>query len=491
MKWVVLLALCLVVLRARAASTTYTEFYCDATASANNTNVNAGSTTGAAVYSSIHGNWDGTSVFIPTDGSTPANTVSAGMWMSVYVDGATNLIQTSSGGWICLITNVAAGVNGAITIDRSAFAGTAPSSSVNARSVKVGGCWQGPYRTISFPFSFIATTATNGASARPRVNFNNANTYNVTAAMTHSVGGPIRFQGYSASPGDAGRATIDGGTSVAGYTVLTITGNHNDFEDFIFSHNGNNGSSTMILATTSARCYFKRITVSVARGIGFNVGNHTLVQCEATGCNASGTAATGAFNVNASTTFIRCYAHDNNGSGSSGFKATTGTMTFDHCNASANAVDGVAVSGATVTAIFTGCDFYNNGTAGIEGQADNQTLYIENCNFLRGTYGLFNSSTLRNGAIVNCGFGSGTQANNSGDIVSPGGIQQVNNISYAANVTPWVDPDNDDFRISLPAAKAAGIGAFTQSTGTTIGYPDIGAAQSASTNGGFAGTFAQ
>ncbi len=58
-------------------------------------------------------------------------------------------------------------------------------------------------------------------------------------------------------------------------------------------------------------------------------------------------------------------------------------------------------------------------------------------------------------------------------------------ITYAADVTPWVDPANGDFRITLAAAKSAGRGSFTQTQSSytgTIGYPDIGAAQSASTN---------
>jgi hypothetical protein len=62
-------------------------------------------------------------------------------------------------------------------------------------------------------------------------------------------------------------------------------------------------------------------------------------------------------------------------------------------------------------------------------------------------------------------------------------------VTYANDVTPWVDPANGDFRINLAAAKGAGRGTFTQTAASytgTIGYPDIGAAQhlEASAGGG-------
>jgi hypothetical protein len=59
------------------------------------------------------------------------------------------------------------------------------------------------------------------------------------------------------------------------------------------------------------------------------------------------------------------------------------------------------------------------------------------------------------------------------------------NVTYANDVTPWTDPANGDFRISLAAAKGAGRGTYTQTAASyagTVGYPDIGAAQS--TGGG-------
>jgi hypothetical protein len=64
----------------------------------------------------------------------------------------------------------------------------------------------------------------------------------------------------------------------------------------------------------------------------------------------------------------------------------------------------------------------------------------------------------------------------------------IGSVTYATDVTPWVDPTNGDFRINLAAAKGTGRGTFTQTASSyagTVGYPDIGAAQS--TGGGSGG----
>src|SRR5438105_4554317 len=98
----------------------FTEFYCNPSTG---DNLNAGSTTGSAPYSSNAGNWvQGTRVFTPTDGSTPASNVSVGDFASVYPDGS-----SSPAGFVGRVTAVAAGVNGAITIDGTAKFGSAPS----------------------------------------------------------------------------------------------------------------------------------------------------------------------------------------------------------------------------------------------------------------------------------------------------------------------------------------------------------------------------
>src|ERR1051326_728440 len=113
----------------------YTEFYCNASTGSN---TNGGSSTGGVKYNSTNGNWNGSTTFTPTDGSTPANTVSVGDFASIYLDGATQAVRISR------VTNVAAGVNGVITVSNSAGSGTNPTSGATGRSIKVGGEWAGP-----------------------------------------------------------------------------------------------------------------------------------------------------------------------------------------------------------------------------------------------------------------------------------------------------------------------------------------------------------
>lgn len=489
MRWFLILMLSVMT---SLGATTYTEFYCDASVSANNTNVNAGSTTGGPVYGpSVNGNWDGTSVFTPTDGSTPASTVSAGMWASVYLDAAITAV------YIAQVTNVAAGANGAITLSQAAFSGTKPTSGLTGRSIRVGGCWKGPNGTDVFPWAFMAATMTNNSTAMPRCNFKNAATYSVTAAASISVNGPFRFEGYSSTPGDGGRAVIDGGSG-AGFSFVSINGNNYiDIKNFIFQNNGGSGVGIglQMLGTglNIIGCVFHDIRQT---GINLNGGGVMCVECEAYACNKNANGNIGGFTIGtANAQLIRCISHDNAGTSTHGFRMDAAGRLIN-CIADSNGGDGLFLD-ANGSVQVVGCDFYNNTGNGIRiVTAGATSLYVENSNFIKnGLFAVTNASNLRVGQIINCALGAGTQANGGG-IVIPGGITEIGTVTYPANVTPWVDPANGDFRINLTQAKAAGRGAFTETQASyagTVGYPDIGAAQSASTNstGGGSWTFSQ
>lgn len=133
------------------------------------------------------------------------------------------------------------------------------------------------------------------------------------------------------------------------------------------------------------------------------------------------------------------------------------------------------------------CDAYNNGSHGAS--CDANGIYVENSNFVKnGGLGI-SIAAGSNGTVQNNGFGSGTAANTSGQ-VSTGATIAVDNltpVTYAADVLPWVDAPNGDFRVSLAAAKGTGRGTFTQTAASysgTVGYPDIGAAQSQASGSG-------
>jgi hypothetical protein len=129
---------------------------------------------------------------------------------------------------------------------------------------------------------------------------------------------------------------------------------------------------------------------------------------------------------------------------------------------------------------ITQSDFYNNTGDGIRNNASttNSFFDIRNCNFVKnGGAGINNTQVKSTGYTYNNAYGAGTQANGSSDTYN--GIEHsATDITLASNVTPWVDPANGDFRISLGAVMNVGRGAFTQTAPAagTIGYPDIGAA---------------
>lgn len=471
-----LFLICLLAALGASAATSFTEFYVTPSGS----NLNSGSTTNnAAIYTGV-GDSDGTSVFTPSDGSTPASTVTNGAWGSVYItSGATVAV------YVGYVTNVAAGVNGAVTFSQSAKAGTFPAASAGAHTItlKVGGAWVGPSGSTAFPFTFVTTSLTNSSQQECRVNLKGTNT--ITATIVHANVGPVRWQGYTNTPGDLGRWTLQDTTTAAGYALLQFNGANHDVVDCFFTSTFTSGTGQG-LNLNATECLALRCVAAEFTDVGI-IGNGAgnIVQCESYHCNRGNNANKGGFGVGtAGVLFFRCVSHDNTNANAVGWGSSQPLNLFN-CISCNNSNNGAVYTG-TVTSMFKNCDFYNNGGSGIDLSGSTATLvYVENCNFLKNlAYGINSSGTLiqRNGEILNCGFGSGTQANSTADIVAGlQGMNQSGNFSYASNVTPWTDPANGDFRINLAAARAAGAGSFTQAKpgfSGTVGYPDVGAAQS-------------
>lgn len=481
------------------SATTFTEFFVNPNAAAGCTNVNSGSTsTGTALYTStatVAGGWNGTSVFTPDDGSTPASTVSAGMFASVYTNGVnTNAV------FVARITSVAAGVNGAITIDTTAKMGTAPGAvlgAVAAITIKVGGTWKGPYEggstSVTFPFNFAAPNATNTDGSMVCINFIGGTNYTITNSITHSINGPMRWEGYTNAPHDSGMATISGGTVVAGFTLATLSGTRNDWCNFVWMNNGASGASDGVVLSGSGSLFFRNVITGMRR-IGLNLtGTAVVSECEATTNNVNNSAGgIGAFyNAVAGSTWIRCTAYNNTNSNTSGFLMVQ-PATYITCFAFNNGLAGLECQTTGDPIVLVNCDFYRNRVYGFDMSAGapavSQLVYIENSNFItNGAIGV-NSSTIgtkfkRNGGFYNLGFGSGTKTNASGSFgANMTNVFQAGIITYASDVTPWVAPDSGNFKINLAAAYGTGRGSFTETAvgvSGTIGFPSIGAAQPA------------
>jgi len=455
----------------------FTEFCCRNGGS----NLNAGTVLGdgtvpstSPVFSTVNGNWDGTSIFTPTDGSTPASTVSAGMMLSVFLDAATVTP------FIARIVSVAAGVNGAITVSTTAKSGTPPASGATGRSARVGGAFKGPNGAEAFPMNFITSALTNAAGDLPRINYKNDATYAITAAI-NNINSDTRHQGFTNTYDDRGKATLDGGTSGASYNLVgTTIGANAAVADFIFQNNGATG--------TAVGCFWncvggivERCVAHDVRGSGFaSNANTRFIECEAYNSNQSNTTSSGGFSGTGALRLTRCFSHDNAGSNGNGVYAS-GQLRAENCVFESNAARGVELVDAGE---IVRCDFYNNASDGLRFATSStpKALVVENSNFVKnGGWGVLGTgSGAKSGVIRNCGFGAGSQANTSGNVSAMGSVIEEGSVTYVSNQTPWVDPANGDFRVTLTAAKGAGRGNFTQTAASytgTVAYPDIGAAQ--------------
>lgn len=487
---------------------TYTEFYIN---NAGGGNTNSGHTADASpTFAAVNGFWTnytGYGVFYKS-GMTLTG-VTNGAWASVY----TNTASTATA-FVGIITNVDDAGDFIFVKTVEAKSGTAiADDNVGVTCIVVGGAWLGPgtydwatgtgVASNTFPFALLANTMTNGYP--PCFNVKSGTTYSITNALTVANAGPFRIQGYTTDIRDGGKPTIQGWASGVSFVLFTVSGANVDLQDIIFSRNGNSGSAAGV-SISGGEINVVRCVVTAAYRSGFSItGNGgNLIECEAYGNNVANSAGHAGFNSGVSGTFFeRCISHDNSGANSDGFLISA-TATLLNCIADSNGKNGFTFSGTTVHNLL-GSDAYNNTGSGVDlSTASGTYIMIENCNLvLNGAYGINSSgSTIRNGRIVNCGFGTGTKTNATGSFGpnltgSQSSVEIAGTLLYSADQTPWVDPDNGDFRINLAAAKAAGRGSFTETAGSysgTIAYPDIGAAQTASTNAATAGgayTFAQ
>ncbi len=468
----------------------FVDFFCNASTGSN---LNGGSDAGSVTYTSTNGNWStATNIFTPTDGTNPVSAgVVAGQYASIYVDGATVAV------YIAKVLTVVNAANGAITVSASLVAGSAPSTSATGRSIKVGGAWKGPNAADGFPVTLATVTLLAAGTDKFCLNLKNNATYSITANVAETGISKGTIQGYTTTARDGGKAIIDGGTSGTSFVLLTTSAaaawSH---VDLIFQNNGATGTAAGVTATANTYVSFIRCVFSAMRGSGVtaNIGA-MFIECEAFGNNLSNTASLGGFA--GSGDFMRCISHDNTGSNSAGFflSTTNAISSYTSCIADTNGGAGFNVSLSAGVARLSNCDAYNNASDGIRTTSSGGTFFVENCNLIKnGGWGInFVTSTVSTNFIYNCGFGSGSQINSSGTTTGTLTGQETGSITYAANVTPWADPANGDFRITLAAARSTGRGAFTETAPSyagSVGFPDIGAVQSLCSNLGMGGLFA-
>ncbi len=275
-----------------------TNFYLQAGAS----DLNAGSTTGnSAVYTSTAGDWNNTTkVFTPTDGSTPASTVSVGDWIAAYLNAAT--ITT----YIAQVTAVGAGVNGTITVSSTIFVGASPGTGAGTVSLKAGGAWASP--------AVLATSAVGGGTApvAMKINVKQA-TYSGLASATYGPTGtvtlPVWISGYHTTPGDLDADTTNSlSKPVWSYTAAaqaTLTSAH----QYI-----------------SALSFIGSVSGSVLAGVS---GTSHLIRCRVE--NTSSNASAFAVNANGTAHFLYCWFKAPTTATTTGVVSVASVATFIGC----------------------------------------------------------------------------------------------------------------------------------------------------------------
>ncbi len=472
------------------------------TARSGGNNLNAGTVDGSAtepattaLVTYTGGDWNSaTDVYTAPVGANMTE-AQAGRFASLYHDGDTS--PTTNQYLVARITAVDSGAR-TITLSTTARAllGTEVATGTGTRSLRIGGAWAGPSGAVAFPFNCLSSALLDPSSNPTRLNLKNDQTYSVTAALTPSSAGPPRVvRGYSETYGDGGRAVIDGGTSGAAYVVLSLTSGTSApvaLQDLEVKNNGASGSANLV-SCANTNFYAFRCVFRSSRGNGLSLsagsGGATLTECEFYDCNQSNTASQAGLVTSsiAGVSCVRCFFHDNTGSNTRGVRvaAAAVSVAFLGCVFDTNGSHGLEI-GNSMSALVSGCDFYGNGGDAFRMGAA-VPAHVENSNFLNNTAIALDANAV--GSVIlacNCGFGSGTMANDGGN--TAGQVEESGSVTYDANTTPWVDPDDGDFRINLSAAYGTGRGTFLQTATSysgTVGYPDIGAAQHQDVGGGF------
>jgi len=492
------LLLSLLLLAALNASAAFTEFYVQTTGS----NLNAGSTTAdAALVTGTGGDWNsGTGVYTFA-GATDLSGVSAGMFASVYNDGASVAVFVSR------ITAVDDGAD-TITVSTTVISGTAPTTSTSDdRSIKVGGAWAGPSTTLDFPFGFVAPAMVGTGGEPLRVNFKNGVTYTVTDTVTHNISGYVRFEGYTTSPGDGGFATLQGPATGTAASLLVFSATNNELQYFILDQNGDAGTaSTGGLHITAAGTTVKNVRVKNMWRAGFLIeGASYLESCEAHSCNVDDANDYGGFKIVEESVLVRCWSHDNGpGAGDSeGVVVTadsTEPVTFIEFVSENNGANGVEIPVSHAFVVFINCTFVNNVESGLEMNGltvtTRSTIIAQNCIFSdNGQYGVeYDTDDARGYPYIDI---PGFYSNTSGETVNVNASFISGAITFSAN--PLTDAANGNVALNSTAgggvdAKGVGRDTFLQDSAiysaTTSASRDIGAAQSAGTGGGAAATVA-
>lgn len=446
---------------------TYTEGCCRNGGS----NLNAGTRRGdstvpgtSADLTYAAGSWtNSTRTFTPAGGADP---VADGVTVGDYV-------AIDTGGSTAVMIGIVASVTTTTLVLDGSFAGTNPAD--GTYTARVGGAWSGPSGGSGFPLD-----VTSIGNVISRINLKNDQTYSLTAAITTTV---LSVCGFSTSYDDLARATIDGGSSGASYTLLTVSGNGSKLKDLIFQNNGATGSVTGVVLSGNC-CQVENCLIQHMRGSGISCSGteYGFVRCEAYDCNTSNTSGLGGFEFGSSTqaALTRCVSHGHSGSNGHGFIG--GLLTsFHRCIVADCGGRGFSPDATNSSTALYHCIAYGNAVAlRVGGALGSWTSIVENCLFEANTTVYSAASNGGRVRAINCGY-----YNNTNKFSSTG---QVTNFEETAPLTGgatfFADAANGDFELTPGSvARGAGAGSFPTAaySGTSTGAPDVGAVQTIST----------
>lgn len=442
----------------------WSDFYMD-TATGSNLNSGSGSTS-TTIYTSTSGNWDGTSVFTPTDGSTPASTVTVGDWCSVYPTGNTTTP------YVAQVTVIGAGVNGTITLSTTAKFGTAPTSNSGSRNLIDGGNW----KDLGMMVAGVAL-ATGTVTQSTRINVK-AGTYanaatTRTFALTGTATAPVWWRGYKTTPGDqdSNSAAVEG-TDIPSWTfttgAATLSASHH-----IFASIGITSSSTgtsVSMTGVGLTWYHMRIT-NTSTGNCLSMVNSSAVfeRCYF----QAGTA--GAFCVSVTSNnsvWDGCYWK----SGVIGMRIGAGTMPIVRsCIFDSQQGDAINFNGAAIATVI-GCSFYAPLGNGINiANITNPITVINN---------YFENVSQSSKAAINNTSGTNTDAiraignayfNCTATVLGLGDFPLIFDNGTLASAG-FVAPASQNFAINTVGQGIAEPGTF-ETFSNFQGYLDIGAVQ--------------
>jgi hypothetical protein len=416
------------------------------------------------------GDWDGTSIFTPNDGSTPASFIAVNDWISIY--SSSDTIAKA----VARVTAVGAGVNGTVTVSTTDMMGTFIASTAGAHTARIkhGGYWAS---FLSCQLTFVlGTVKTLTQSVKIWVK---AGTYANTTNRTVGVGGsqvfPIVFQGYKTTRGDM--VGTPGFTAVAGTDIPTITFTTSAFtvtaSDATFKNLDFTSAFTgATFSFSGARCRAEQVRSSnTSSNVGAIAFSMTGAGDEAVACYFScPSTATKVINVATGGT-VSIHASTISG-GIAGITASTG---LDVVRSLFTGQQGDTVS-TNQTLHFINNSVYNQLGNGINFTAGNSGSVIANNYFsggnVSGKAAFNNTSGANTSSIAFFGNAFFNWQNNYVGLAEPVQFMDVGTIAAEA----FNNPGSGDFSIKSAYRGLAYPGPF-ENFSTTTSYLDFGAAE--------------